>query len=208
MRHTLYKSVSGRLASRNVQTRKSWNKSRKISVLGTWGLRFRDHGSSHHRSVTIGANLSRGTPCKSSPMTLFRFHWKRVRTLSNRVGTAALERTPDTGCTRQEDARHNTGPKMTLASFARCRRRSVHHRGGHGAGVGSVDLHAALGAALGRTPCTLQVPYKKTGSIFYPLQKRGFFYKRTIEWRNGYPGYHLYFSRSSQSAGVAALGWL
>ena len=45
-----------------------------------------------------------------------------------------------------------------------------------------------------RTPCTL--PNSIENDRFKSLQK-----VRTIHWRNGYPGYHLRFSRSTQSAG-------
>ena len=49
-----------------------------------------------------------------------------------------------------------------------------------------------------RTPCTLQIPYKKTGSNPY----KKWVLKCTVERRkNWYPGYHLSFSRSTQSAG-------
>ena len=51
---------------------------------------------------------------------------------------------------------------------------------------------------LPRTLCTLQMPYKKTSSNPFKL----WVLKRTIGWVNGYPGYLLRFSRSTQSAGV------
>ena len=66
--------------------------------------------------------------------------------------------------------------------------------------VGSLVVQLWCSPAPARSataPCTPQTPYEKTGSN--RSQKVGT--KRTIDWRNGYPGHHLRLSRSTQSAG-------
>ena len=74
----------------------------------------------------------------------------------------------------------------------------------HGGAFGDIVISVSwdMEARPARTPPALfKSLYQKTG--FNSLRKK-WVLTRTIDWRNGYPGYHLRCSRSTQSAGGPA----